>query len=85
VEWFSARFAEPSALARPRPELGSAASVAAARRALRCGALRELLDAVGEPVTTGRFADNVAFALRERALRVPEDPVAAERELCGDA
>lgn len=59
------------------------AQVAAARRALRCGALAELRAATRDPLTPGRFVRNVAGAWERTAFRFPNDPVAAERKVCG--
>lgn len=59
------------------------AQVDAARRALRCGALAELRAATRDPLTPGRFLRNVAGAWERTAFRFPNDPVVAERELCG--
>ena len=74
LEWFLARFAGPG--------LVGPSDVPAARRALRCGGLREILDATTEPLTPRRFARNLLVAVRERSLRIPRDAAAAERELC---
>ncbi|MFD0312518.1 hypothetical protein [Streptomyces sp. NPDC127119] len=61
----------------------SPTEVAAARRALRCGVLAELDAAVRGPLTGGRFLRNVTGAWGRTSLRFPNDPVAAERQLCG--
>ncbi|WP_051852668.1 hypothetical protein [Streptomyces aureocirculatus] len=77
-EWI---FADRGAGALPagfRPE-----RVAAARRALRCGALAELRAATRAPLTPGRFLRNVAGAPERTSFRFPNDPVRAERQLCG--
>ncbi|WP_413757313.1 hypothetical protein [Streptomyces sp. MMBL 11-3] len=57
--------------------------VAAARRALRCGGLAELNASARAPLTAGRFLRNVAGAPHRTSFRFPNDPVRAERELCG--
>lgn len=57
--------------------------VAAARRALRCGGLAELNAAARSRLTAGRFLRNLAGAWRRTSFRFPNDPVRAERELCG--
>lgn len=59
------------------------AGVAAARRALDCGPLAELRAATRDPLTPGRFLRNVTGAWDRTAFRFPNDPVRAERELCG--
>jgi arabinofuranosyltransferase len=74
VEWFLARTAPPSP--------GDTPAVAAARRALRCGGLRDVLEATDAPLTLRRFVSNLAVAVSQRSLRIAPDPVAAERELC---
>ena len=70
----------PALYASPPGELRS--DVAAARRALRCDDIRELRDAVREPLTPGRFLDNLVSAPRLTLLEIPPDPHEAERTLC---
>ncbi|WP_328496244.1 hypothetical protein OHS59_28740 [Streptomyces sp. NBC_00414] len=65
------------------PDRADAGEVGAARRALRCGGLAELESAVRGPLTVGRFLHNVTGAWERTAFRFPNDPVRAERELCG--
>ncbi|MYW02015.1 hypothetical protein [Streptomyces sp. SID3343] len=60
----------------------SAASLAAARHALTCGALAELLASTREPLTPDRFLANLTGAVRRTTLRIPRDPFAAERRFC---
>jgi arabinofuranosyltransferase len=82
AEWIVAQYADLSA-----PEargLAAEPAVMAARRALGCGDLKRVLDAVEEPLTPGRFLDNIATAVATAGLRVPPDPVRAAAELCGD-
>jgi arabinofuranosyltransferase len=59
------------------------AQIAAARRALSCGALAELNQATRAPLTAGRFVSNFFHSLSLTTVRFPDDPVAAEKELCG--
>ncbi|MET9561675.1 hypothetical protein [Streptomyces tauricus] len=59
------------------------AEVAAARRALRCGALAELDGAVRGRLTVGRFLRNVAGAWERTSFRFPNDAGRAAGELCG--
>jgi len=75
LPWVLARFAEP-ATAPPYPR------IQAAREAMRCGPLAEVLTAVTAPLTLGRFLDNLALAVRTRDLRIPADPLRARDELC---
>jgi len=58
-------------------------AVAAARRALACGALGQLMDGVTAPMSPGRFLRNVVEAPANTTLSVPLDPIEAEQELCG--
>lgn len=67
----------------PLPEGLDPASVAAARRALGCGPLAELRAATRDPMTPGRFWHNITGSWERTSFRFPNDPVEAERELCG--
>jgi arabinofuranosyltransferase len=60
----------------------SPAEVAAARHAMGCGALKELLDSTRQPMTAGRFWNNLTGAVSRTALVVPADPFAAEKKFC---
>lgn len=62
-----------------------AAQLAAARKALSCGALAELDQATRAPLTFGRFMSNFAHALRLTTFRFSPDPATAEKQLCGPA
>ncbi|MEV0318950.1 hypothetical protein ACIBKX_05415 [Streptomyces sp. NPDC050658] len=57
--------------------------VAAARRALSCGPLAELRAATRDPMTPDRFWRNITGSWERTAFRFPNDPVRAERQLCG--
>lgn len=67
----------------PLPAGLDPAGVAAARRALDCGALAELRAATRDPMTPGRFLRNAAGVWERTSFRFPNDPVRAERQLCG--
>ncbi|MFC8129933.1 hypothetical protein [Streptomyces sp. NPDC057302] len=67
----------------PLPDGVDPAGVAAARRALDCGALAELRAATRDPMTPGRFLRNVTGVWERTSFRFPNDPVRAERQLCG--
>jgi arabinofuranosyltransferase len=77
--WVIARFGDPG---RVPPDLGTEAQVAAAKRAMECGTLDDVLLAVTEPMSVSRFFDNLALAPRATSLRFAADPDAAARELC---
>jgi arabinofuranosyltransferase len=72
-EWLIARFAKPSA---------NEPVVEDARAALACGDLAELVDAVDEPLTPGRFLQNLVGAVGRTQLRVPPIPSDARLEFC---
>lgn len=57
-------------------------AVQAAAQALECDGLRELVDAVSEPMSPGRFFENLVRAPSLSALSVPYDPIAARDQLC---
>ena len=57
-------------------------NVRAARAALRCGRLAELLDAISAPLTLDRFTRNVVASVPLSRLRIPTDPERARAELC---
>ena len=48
--------------------------IAAARVALECAEIREMLDSVRAPLTANRFWDNLTGAFARSALRYPADP-----------
>jgi arabinofuranosyltransferase len=62
---------------QPAPE-----QVAAAREALSCGEVAELLAATSDPLTWDRFWDNVRGSAHRTSLRIPLDPFAAEQKFC---
>ncbi len=59
------------------------APIAAARRALSCPPLRELLAAVQQPLDLARFLANVRYAWRGAGPWIPRDPQQAASRLCG--
>ena len=76
-----ADYADPAA---PLPK-GSGVSLealAAARHALSCGPIRELQDSVRQPLTLRRVLRNLTGAYGRTNLRIPPDPLAAERWAC---
>ncbi|MGI9022703.1 MAG: hypothetical protein ACR2HV_05650 [Acidimicrobiales bacterium] len=77
--WFLADYADPAGAAPPGAD---PAAVAAARRALGCGALRELQESVREPMTFSRFWKNLVGSVSRTRLRVPTDPHVAEARFC---
>jgi arabinofuranosyltransferase len=79
LPWMVARFADPAA---PVPDGVSAPAVEAARRALRCGPLRDLQAAVSGRLGVGRFVRNIALSVRLRSFRLDVDPAVAEAQVC---
>jgi arabinofuranosyltransferase len=57
--------------------------VAAARAALACGALRDLVESTEAPMSAGRFWSNLTGAVGRTRLVVPRDEFAAEEKFCG--
>ncbi len=70
--WYDARFGAAT----------GSAKVIAARRALACGPLAGLLDAVDDKLTIGRFFSNIWHSIDYSRLTVPYNPVDAERKWC---
>ncbi len=80
-EWCVARYLEDGPTGHP-PGI-SPGAIDAARAALRCGELRELIAAITEPLTLRRFWKNLWLSFRLTKLRIPADAVRAQREVCG--
>ncbi|RVU41462.1 hypothetical protein EA187_18485 [Lujinxingia sediminis] len=74
--WYVARFSAPTP--------GEDASVAAARRALNCGELAELEEAVRGELSMERFFSNIAAAARLHRLKIDPDPWRAAQDFCGE-
>ncbi len=72
--WYDARFGAPTATSNPTDD--------AARRALGCGPIPGLLEAVDAKLTPGRFFSNVWHSAAYTTLRIPTDPEVAEQEWC---
>jgi|GEM_PF-95861 len=75
--WMVGRFSTPEAGEDPR--------VSAARNALGCGELRELVDATNAPMSAARFVENLKNARRFHSLRIPSDPYEAAERFCATA
>ncbi|HEX5407735.1 MAG TPA: hypothetical protein VFX16_36160 [Pseudonocardiaceae bacterium] len=82
--WVIAEYADPAAIAtmKDTPDV-TKAQVQAARHALSCGSLKELMDSINQPMSAGVFLHNLTGVLSRTSLRIPADPFAAEREFCG--
>ena len=79
MAWLFADFADPKA---PTGET-SPDAIRAARHALSCGDLAELLASVREPMTVHRFFANLVGSVRRTRLVIPSDPFEAEKLFCG--
>lgn len=77
--WIVADFGAPDAVVRGVPPV----LVRAARRAMQCGELKELLESAREPMTLSRFWKNLTGSVRRTRLEIPADPVMAEQKFCG--
>ncbi len=83
-DWYAARYGFPFDEFPAGPgDLTNASAYAAARRALTCAPLSDLLDAITEPLTPGRFLSNIWHSPSYAAVQVPEDPRDAEGATCG--
>lgn len=80
--WVLARHADPGARL-PAEVVVAPSEVAAARTALACGELADVLEAISAPLTPARARSNLVLALTTSDLRVATDPGEARRELCG--
>jgi arabinofuranosyltransferase len=73
-------------VARPGVTEGfSARRIAAARAALQCGELRDLVASTEDPMGLDTFWTNLTGAVGRTRFVVPRDELAAEREFCGHA
>jgi arabinofuranosyltransferase len=79
--WVLAEYGHPGIIASMPDE--ERAKIAAAKHALTCGDLAELLAAARDPMTPSRFWNNLVGAWHRTAVVVPADPVDAERRFCG--
>lgn len=82
--WPLAEFGDP-ARDHKQTDLTPAVQIRAARHAMTCGELKELLDSVRAPLTAARFWDNLVGAVRRTRIVIPADPVDAEWQFCGRA
>jgi len=72
--WYDARFAAPTATDSPE--------AVAARRALACGPVADVLEAVNDDLTPGRFLSNIWHSFEFTRLHIPSDPIVAEQRWC---
>jgi arabinofuranosyltransferase len=72
--WYDARFGAPEAAHDPK--------VDAARRALECAPVADVLDAVNDDLTPGLFLSNIWHSFDYTTLHIPADPIVAEQRFC---
>lgn len=72
--WFAAKYIAAAATTDERVHI--------AKRALRCGLLRELHEATHDELTVGRFVKNLGLAFKLHSVRVPTDPNLAVERFC---
>ena len=82
--WPLAEFGDP-ARDHAQPDQTPAVTIRAARHALTCGDLKELLDSARAPLTVGRFFKNLVGAVGRTRLVIPADPIDAEWTFCDRA
>jgi arabinofuranosyltransferase len=82
MAWFVALYGDPST---PAPAGTSPAELAAARRALSCGTLHDLVTSVAAPLGWHEMWHHVWHAWEFTTFRFPVDPVAAAATLCHTA
>ncbi|HET9992904.1 MAG TPA: discoidin domain-containing protein, partial [Kofleriaceae bacterium] len=84
--WIRADFTDPAIDTYELPAVYKVtyAAIRAARHALTCGELAELMASVREPMTGARFWANLKGAVRRTRLVVPVDPFEAEAKFCRD-
>jgi arabinofuranosyltransferase len=72
--WYAARFAAPSPT--------DSAEAIAARRVLACAPVSDLLAAVDDDLTPGRFLSNIWHSFDYTRLHIPANPIVAEQQWC---
>ncbi|WP_406289732.1 hypothetical protein [Embleya sp. NBC_00896] len=82
LAWNIALYVDPSGDALVPASAATPEQIRAARAALRCGDLKELVDSVTEPMSASRFWKNVTGSADRTKLRIPSDPIEAEKKFC---
>lgn len=79
VEWLIADYGSPDA---PPPPGVDPQRLDAARKALTCGPIKDLVEASREPMSFRRFVRNLISAPERSRLVIPRDPILAEQKFC---
>ncbi|MFI1586271.1 hypothetical protein [Embleya sp. NPDC020630] len=82
LAWNIALYVDPAAWSLVPPNMAAQEDIHAARAALDCGDLKELLHSTTDTMTPGRFLRNLTGSFDRAALTIPPDPRAAERKFC---
>ncbi|MET7304768.1 hypothetical protein [Embleya sp. NPDC005575] len=82
LAWNIALYVDPAAWSSIPARVVSFEDIRAARAALECGDLKELLHSTTDPLTPGRFLRNLTGSFSRATLTIPPDPKAAERKFC---
>jgi len=82
VSWLFARYGAPQLAEEGLPGVATAVDVTAARAAVGCGPVAELVAATNDPLTWHRFWDNLTGAVSRTSLRIPSDPGQARDRFC---
>ncbi|MFF7245718.1 hypothetical protein ACFZBU_17630 [Embleya sp. NPDC008237] len=82
LAWNVALYVDPASWSSIPARVVAFEDVRAARAALECGDLKELLRSTTDALTPGRFLRNLTGSFSRAALTIPPDPRAAERKFC---
>lgn len=82
VAWAVAMYVDPAAFRDIPASIAPQDQILAAQRTLECGPVRELMDSVTEPMSFKRFWKNLTGAYDRTTLRIPANPVEAEKKFC---
>jgi arabinofuranosyltransferase len=82
VAWSVAMYVDPAAFKDVPASVAPQDQILAAKHTLECGAVKELMDSATEPMSFKRFWDNLTGAYDRTTLRIPSNPVDAEKKFC---
>ncbi|WP_436770921.1 hypothetical protein [Yinghuangia sp. YIM S09857] len=82
VAWAVAMYVDPASFKDIPPGVAPQDQIAAAKHTLECGDVKELMDSVTEPMSFERFWKNLTGAYDRTTLRIPADPIEAEKKFC---
>ncbi|MDI2126682.1 hypothetical protein [Yinghuangia seranimata] len=82
VAWTVAMYVDPSGWAQVDPKYTSQDEIRAAAHVLQCGPVKELMESVSAPMSLDRFWKNFTGAYDRTKLRIPSNPIEAEKKFC---